>query len=86
MRVLGKPEAVWNCSCGRETAKERYLKRAREADDEQIFGGRFEEFERKNGSVVERLKEMGCVFESIDLGGEAKASLTLAMSALRRAS
>jgi len=73
---------VWNCICGRATAKERYLQQRREADDEELFGKRFKEFEENNGLALVYLKEMGCGCHLIQLGGTQEESLKMVSCSL----
>lgn len=44
IRILGKPCMVWNCVCDPAVAKERYLQRQREVDDEDMFDKRLQKF------------------------------------------
>ncbi|KAF2095616.1 P-loop containing nucleoside triphosphate hydrolase protein [Rhizodiscina lignyota] len=70
-RSFGKPEAVLHLHCSKWLAKERYLARAREADDEQLFEKRYSEYEQ---NIFEILKNYKHLFLDFDTGEETEMS------------
>ncbi|KAF2789849.1 P-loop containing nucleoside triphosphate hydrolase protein [Melanomma pulvis-pyrius CBS 109.77] len=84
-RLLRSPTLVLFFDCPEQIAEKRFLTRmltGREADDEQTFRKRYQEFSRLNPSIVEHYRTRGIVLE-IDTSGETEVSYQRLISALK---
>lgn len=83
--IIGKPILVLLFDCPESSAQARFLTRklaGREADDDQTFRKRYNEFNQLNPQIVEHYKAEGSLVE-IDTSGETEVSYQKLMQALK---